>query len=225
MEQSSRRLLAGVNVTLSAPSNEPDGVTFLLPGAMIAIQKYNSIRDVLLKKNQIVLSFYMNVLTKEHRVMAQQVVNIFNDFQQQYSGQRFDSYSIVGHSVGAKVALLVAAHFDVERVSTVVALDPIDMNPPEFTSGNVKLSDATASLCITWATAGGAGITASNNPLAVYRTMPDAVKCFIEFEDGGHMAYADYGGGLPGLLMRSGTKEGNKRTHAGTLELVARFVA
>jgi len=218
------RILAGVTVTISTPSNEPSGVTFLLPGAMIAISEYESIRDALVKNDQVVLSFYCNVLTTKHRVMAEWVKNVFDDFQRQYSAQKFNRYSIVGHSVGGKIALLVAAGVDVERVSTVVSLDPIDMNPNEFTSGNVKLADAAASICITWATAGGAGITACNNPRAVYQTDPAAVSIFVTFQDAGHMAYTDNGGGLPGLMMRRGTKEGNSRAHSGTIEIVGRLI-
>jgi len=218
--QQARVKLAGVNVTVSTPPRNPSSATFLLPGAMISISEYNSIRDVLIKNNHVVLSFYCNVLTTKHRIMAQSVKNIFDDFKRQYA---FDSYNIVGHSVGAKVALLVATDIDVNRASTVVALDPIDMNPAEFTSGNVKLSNAKSSLYITWATAGGAGITNWNNPRAIYQSDPSAVTRFVDFQDAGHMAYTDNGGGLPGLLMRSGTKEGNKRAHSGTLELVERL--
>lgn len=223
--QQSTAILAGVNVTITTPPNEPSGITFLLPGAMIAISEYDSIRNVLLHKNQIVLSFFTNVLTTKHRTMASWVKDIFDVFRRQYNvQQKFEKYSIVGHSVGAKIALIVAANADVHRVSTVISLDPIDMNPAEFTSGNIKLVDATASLYITWALAEGTGITTSNNPRAVYDTNPGAVVSFVEFQDAGHMAYTDNGGGLPGLLMRSGTKEGNKRAHIDTLKLVGRLV-
>lgn len=219
--QESTATLAGVNVRISKPPNEPSGVTFLLPGAMIAISEYNSIRNVLVKiKNQVVLSFFTNVLTTNHRVMASWVPAIFNAYQRQQQDEKFETYSIVGHSVGAKIALIVATLSDIEHVSTVVSLDPIDMNPCEFTSGTLKLADATSSVYITWASAGGIGITNYNNPRAVYETNPSAVARFVEFKDAGHIAYTDNGGGLPGLLMRRGTKEGNKRAHVDTLELV-----
>ena len=85
--------LAGVNVTISMPSsNEPSGLTFLLPGAMIAIGEYDSIRNILVKvgkQNQIVLSFYTNVLTTWHRVMAQWVKEIFNDYYKRQTIVRF----------------------------------------------------------------------------------------------------------------------------------------
>lgn len=220
--QQARVTLAGVSVLVSTPPRKPTNVTFLLPGAMIAISEYDSIRNVLVKRNHAVLSFYCNVLTTRHRVMATWVQDIFNEFKRQKHID-VDCYNIVGHSVGGKIALLVATDIDVERVSTAIALDPIDMNPAEFTSGNVKLSQANASLYITWATAGGAGITECNNPRAVYESDPSAFTSFVEFQDAGHMAYTDNGGGLPGLLMRSGSKEGNKRAHAGTLELVERL--
>ena len=224
MQQSTENI-AGVKVTISKPLSEPSGITFLLPGAMIAIREYDSIRNVLVhKNNQVVLSFYTNVLTTKHRAMAMWVKEIFHEYQRQCQ-TKFEQYNIVGHSVGAKIALLVATHTDISRVSTVVSLDPIDLNPAEFTSGNLKLADATALLCIAWADAGGRGISEKSNPRAIYDTDHAAVATFLEFKDAGHMAFTDNGGGLPGMLMRSGTKEGNSRAHAGTLELVGRFVA
>jgi hypothetical protein len=38
------------------------------------------------------------------------------------------------------------------------------------------------------------------------------------------MAFTDNGGGLPGMLMRSESKEGNSRAHAEALELVKRLL-
>ena len=56
-----------------------------------------------------------------------------------------NTYSIVGHSCGGKVALLVASIIDPMRVSAVVALDPVDINPVEFTKNetgpNLPLDD------------------------------------------------------------------------------------
>jgi pimeloyl-ACP methyl ester carboxylesterase len=151
--------------------------------------------------------------------MAIWVRNIFDAYQALHQ-VNFENYSIVGHSVGAKIALVVACHSDIFRVSTVISLDPIDMNPAEFTSGNIKLADATASLYIAWACAGGAGISARNNPKAIYETNPASLTSFVQYQNAGHMAFTDNGGGLPGMLMRSGSKEGNKRAHAETLQLV-----
>lgn len=220
MKQTTEQL-AGVTITISTPTGTAKGVTFLLPGSMIAIGEYNQTRDVLVKNDQVVLSFFLNVLTTKHRVFAQRVKDVFDAFVERCN---FEKYNIVGHSIGAKVALLVAAVVDVDRVEFVVALDPIDMNPPEFTSGNAKLANAKAALHITWATAGGFGITVSNNPHAVYETDPKAVKSFTKFDDAGHMAYTDHGGGLPGLLMPGGTKAGSKMAHARTLDLVKKLI-
>jgi hypothetical protein len=222
--QQSMEKLAGIKVTISKPLIEPSAITFLLPGAMIAISEYDAIRDILVhKNNQVVLSFYTNVLTTKHRVMAMWVKEIFNDYQR-HAQTNFQQYNIVGHSVGAKIALLVATLTDISRVSIVVSLDPIDLNPAEFTSGRLKLADATASLCIAWACAGGRGISERSSPRAIYDTDPDAVATFVEFKDAGHMAFTDNGGGLPGMLMRSESKEGNSRAHAEALELVKRLL-
>jgi hypothetical protein len=46
MQQSTEKL-AGIKVTISKPLIEPSGITFLLPGAMIAISEFDAIRDIL----------------------------------------------------------------------------------------------------------------------------------------------------------------------------------
>lgn len=146
--------LAGVKTTISwpveaSPSKVIDGVVFLLPGAMISISEYNSLRDVILQTNHAVVSFFVNVLypfRNNHRHHAQNVAKIFDAFLLRYSdrGLPKTSYGIVGHSCGAKVGLLVASIVDPGRVAFLLALDPVDINPIEFTNAkgsNLPLDD------------------------------------------------------------------------------------
>ena len=141
--------LAGVKTTITWPAEEAKDVVFLLPGAMVSISEYNSLRDVILQQNHVVVSFFVNVLypfRNNHRYHAQNVAKIFDAFLIRYSdrGLQSSSYGIVGHSCGAKVGLLVASIVDPSRVSFVVALDPVDMNPIEFTNAkgsNLPLDD------------------------------------------------------------------------------------
>lgn len=152
--------IAGINATVSWPSTNPTsgdnassasapkGVTFLLPGATVQISEYNGLRDaILLEHHHIVVSLYLNVLWPlrgNHRKHAQNVKRVFDELRSMYAFLP-NSYSIVGHSVGGKIALLVASIIDPARVSAVLALDPVDINPVEFTNAkghNLPLNDS-----------------------------------------------------------------------------------
>lgn len=149
--------LAGVKTTITWPPEVKDinnGVVFLLPGAMVSISEYDTLRDVILQQNHVVVSFFVNVLypfRNNHRCHAQNVAKIFDAFLIRYSDRGLpgsssssSSYGIVGHSCGAKVGLLVASIVDPRRISFVVALDPVDINPIEFTNAkgsNLPLDD------------------------------------------------------------------------------------
>ena len=147
--------LAGVKTTISwpveasSPAKVINGVVFLLPGAMVSISEYNILRDAILQNNHVVVSFFVNVLypfKNNHRHHAQNVAKIFDELLLRYSdrGLPSSSYGIVGHSCGAKVGLLVASIVDPIRVAFVLALDPVDMNPIEFTNAkgsNLPLDD------------------------------------------------------------------------------------
>lgn len=141
--------IAGVNVTLSWPSSKDEsrGVTFLLPGAMIAISEYNGLRDVILEQSHLVVSLYINVLwplRNNHRKHAQDAKRVFDELRSMHTSLPNNGYSIVGHSAGAKIALLLASITDPKRVSSILALDPVDITPTEFTNEkgtNLPLND------------------------------------------------------------------------------------
>lgn len=146
-----RKRLAGVDVTLSWPSSAdgavpPQGVTFLLPGANIKISEYNGLRDVIVGQQHLVVGLYINVLwplVNNHRKHAQDVKQIFDALVAKHTHLP-PSYSVVGHSAGGKIALLVASIVDPQRVSAVLSLDPVDLNPVEFSNekgSNLPLDD------------------------------------------------------------------------------------
>ena len=108
-----RRRVAGVSVTLSWPTTKSDapvhGVTFLLPGAMISISEFNSVRDVIIEHNHLVVSTFMNVmwpLTNNHRKHAKDVKKIFDELKATFHDElrNISRYNLIGHSVGAKVS-------------------------------------------------------------------------------------------------------------------------
>uniref|UniRef100_A0A7S2E418 GPI inositol-deacylase n=1 Tax=Helicotheca tamesis TaxID=374047 RepID=A0A7S2E418_9STRA len=113
----------------------PTGITFLLTAANIPLSKYLTIRDALLSTNQMVVGYMINALNPpigNHRHKAQNVRDVFDELQTEVRG--IDTFDIVGHSVGGKIALLVAAlHNDDNVIRNVIALDPVDQSPVEFT--------------------------------------------------------------------------------------------
>ena len=256
--------LAGVKTTISWPSKGTppsaeviNGVVFLLPGAMVGISEYNGLRDVILQNNQVVVSFFVNVLypfRDNHRHHAQNVARIFDELLLRYPdrGLPRSSYGIVGHSCGAKVGLLVASIVDPSRIAFVLALDPVDMNPIEFTNrkgSNLPLDDDTAGreshdddtfvhvsarrqrnearenipLAIT-CTDGGLGISKEHDGEAIHKLHP-ATTCY-RHEKAGHMCYCDHGGGWAGKLMPDvGTKEGNSKAKLAAQELIQNLLS
>lgn len=248
-----RVTLAGVAVTISEPENAT-GVTFLLPGAMQSESSYASTRRVLHQQQaQIVISFYINVLTnKTHDDYAMDVPHILKAYlQDSYCNGKnkknkkfLSSYNIVGHSVGGKIALLVATNHPsmqddnnkLPRLYTVLALDPVDDRPPEFTNQdeeqNRSLTDALrrvhtlrVTFCDstpTWA------IPVSHNAAAIVEHNPQvaADDILVVHKNAAHMAYTDNHerGSFMGWLMRGGTKEGNQAALDDAHALIRRFV-
>jgi pimeloyl-ACP methyl ester carboxylesterase len=87
-------------------------------------------------KNQLVVGFKtlnpFPVVGKSHDKMAEDVVAIIKEVctLNGYASLAESKYNIVGHSLGGKVALMVAARYDKNKVDVVIALDPVDANPP-----------------------------------------------------------------------------------------------
>jgi pimeloyl-ACP methyl ester carboxylesterase len=247
--------LAGCWVSLSEPTNPCGGVTFLLPGAMLSESAYESTRRVLCdEQGQVVISFYINVLTKKaHVAYAEDVDRIFAAYCAQHYGGTSrtapTTFSIVGHSVGGKIALLVAANrshqpHDVRRASlehqtprpalaTLLALDPVDQQPVVFTnddatSSSIPNRELPKQACRTWiltyatATPSWAGIAPAHNACAVAQDFPWIQ--LVTHAAAAHMAYTDNCGGVLGWLMRGGTRQGNATAHEDAHALIRRYI-
>jgi pimeloyl-ACP methyl ester carboxylesterase len=249
--------LDGCWVSLSEPNN-PRGVTFLLPGAMLSESAYESTRRVLCdEQGQVVISFYINVLTKKsHAAYAEEVDGIFAAYCAQLqlgtSRKAPTTFSIVGHSVGRKIALLVAANrpkqsHETQRSSsqqemprrpalgTLLALDPVDEQPPAFTNDNATTVPQTPpnrvlpkQACRTWiltyptATPSWAGIVPAHNACAIAQDYPWIQ--LVSHTDTAHMAYTNNRGGVLGWLMRGGTRQGNAAAHEDAHDLIRRYI-
>jgi pimeloyl-ACP methyl ester carboxylesterase len=123
------------------------GVTVFLPGTSILgigpnLESYESTINVLLEMNQLVIGFNRlrpSILHPQmsHDKMAERVRDVvaaIRDLGKYPCLVNKEEYSIVGHSLGGKVALMVAAKFDVKNIIRVIALDPVDEMDPQFTT-------------------------------------------------------------------------------------------
>ena len=252
-----KKLIAGVQATLSWPSSSSPkpklkGVAFLLPGAMISISEYNGLRDVIIQQDHLVVSLYMNVIwpiRNNHHKHAQDVKKVFAELKSYAHLDLPDAYTVIGHSAGGKVALLLASIIDPMSVVAVLALDPVDINPVEFTNtkgSNLPLDDGNSFddmiydvheevvhvnkekvkehlPIIMTCTDGGRGISTSHNANAIHKLHP-GTTCY-RHANAGHMAYCDNGGGLAGKLMPDvGTKEGNERARSDAHDLIKQIL-
>lgn len=227
-----RRDVAGQPVVIAMPKGSPAGLTFLLTAANISLAKYLSIRDALLKIDQIVVGFYINALNpprNNHRVKAEKVREMWKELRGEY---RMRNYNIVGHSVGGKIALLVAAAYDDDAsVRSIVALDPVDQTPPEFTNAdpamNLSLGDVKANIAMTF-TDTGFFVKKEHNARAINRANRETK--LINHRNAGHMCYCDDDPrGIKGLswkaVMPSGNEERNSVAKKEALRIITNEIA
>ena len=208
--------VAGQPIVIAKPRNTPAGMTFLLTAANIPLAKYLSIRDALLKIDQIVVGFYINALNpprNNHRVKAEKVREIWDELKNKH---RMKQYSIVGHSIGGKIALMAAAlHDDDNVIKTIIALDPVDQTPPEFTnadtSRNITLRNSNAAISITF-TESGFFVKKEHNGRAIHKLNPRTQ--LVHHRNAGHMCYCDDEKGLKALSWKSVMKSGNEERNA-----------
>jgi hypothetical protein len=269
--------LNGIWCTVSIPSSSssssvfphPKGITFLIPGALLSESSYLSTRNVLHGQGQIVISFYVNVFTTSHDTYAAIVPHIFTSFCQIYN-YPFQSFSIVGHSVGAKIGLLVATtnnnndernhhsggrHDDTTtnsfasslqattttttttsttRLDTLVALDPVDDHPPEFTNVDPTQNRAlvpkskvhTHNIVVTYAKATPTfAIPTAHNAQSIVHQSHGTIPLIVQ-ENAAHMCYTDnQGGSIFGWIMKGGsTKQGNQHAQQQAHQLIQKYI-
>jgi pimeloyl-ACP methyl ester carboxylesterase len=202
-----------VSIREPAGGVTPVGITVFLPGANVLgigpkLDSYESTIRVLLEMNQLVIGF--NRLSpdplrpqRSHDLMAERVRDavaaVLASGRHPNLGKENGNggYSIVGHSLGGKVALMVAAKFDGENVVRVVALDPVDMLDPQFTATPpaMNLGDASARIYLRQsARRGFATPPGGRNAEAIRDAFPDEFADddqFVLDAKARHMSYTD----------------------------------
>ena len=194
-----KKLIAGQFVTVYEPDTTPSGVTFFVTGAMAPLSIYESMINVILGQNQWVIGVVSNVFfpfEDNHRFRARQIKQVFDAFLETHSDLP-DSYSLVGHSAGAKTSLLVTGVYDTPRVTTVIALDPVDQCPPEFTNNetgvpNETLMNSNATIILTQTGVYDQDVVqfnASHNAAVLHQFNPNTI--YVHHEGSGHNCYTD----------------------------------
>lgn len=236
------RFLAGRLANVFEPDGDAVGVAFLMTGAMSPVSLYCSTTDVLLGQGRIVVGVVSNVLfplwgdEDGHRYRARGVPLMFDALREERP-ELPNEYAMVGHSAGGKASLLVAAVYDPERARVIVALDPVDQCPPEFTNGDPEkdetLSSSNANVTIVLTQS---GIYDESPPVAQFRpehnagsihAANNATTILVRHANSSHAAYTDATlgqGGLWDLIIPPGDPEANAAAKKDAHDLIRTYV-
>ena len=239
-EGAERREVAEQPVIIYRPQRKVVGMTFIVTAANIPISKYTSIIKTLTSVDHVVVGIYINAITlnrNAHRLKAEAIPQIFEELKSEF---RVHKYDIVGHSIGGKIALVTAALFDSEKnqIRNVIALDPVDQNPVEFTNdllkqavsgsasvdspkkSNLSLASTKADVTLTFTDCGGI-VGKKHNAREIQKKNPMAVKLVLH-RNVGHMVYCDDGGVLSwkALMGKGKSTDLNDAIKAEALHLI-----
>ena len=242
-----RTEVAGQPVVIFRPKGKVLGITFVLTAAAIPISKYTSIINALTSVDHVVVGIYVNAITlnrNAHRIKAEAIPQIFEEMKGDF---RVNKYDIVGHSVGGKIALLTAALYDNNnQIRSIVALDPVDQHPVEFTNEsqlkqvlgggggskpqstaddnggktNLSLASSKADITLTFTDSGGMIVGKKHNAREIQKKNP-SVKLVLH-RNTHHMVYTDEGGLLSwkALMGKGQSPDRNEAVKAETLQLI-----
>ncbi|KAA8497891.1 hypothetical protein FVE85_5476 [Porphyridium purpureum] len=231
----------GFTLRLPSPDcSSAKGLTVLLGGAAIHVSEYESTIRVLVDEkqyaviafNRLVPRFFRDFFNgKTHEAMARDVVGSVTEVMQLFPFLG-EQYCLVGHSVGGKVALLVASKYEqpAHRVKTVLALDPVDGNPLEFTCNPVAvpLQNSHAALHLTLAEVSSSGSPEGQNAEAIRKacTDPSAISSFTVHRGAGHLCCTDHGGGWLAwaVVHPKGEAHENERAKANAHDMIRKLL-
>lgn len=193
------------NVQIFRPEEAPTAITVFLPGTLLKLDKFESTYKAIVEQNQIVIAFEkMNpfpIVGRSHNKMAEDVASVVEEFLALEGNDSLPrKYNIVGHSLGGKVSLMIAAKFDIENVNKIIALDPVDDKPRELTapklSARTKLTNSQAAeIHLFQSENGGKGLIplcpSDRNATVINEFYPDQITSLEINAGAGHMSYLD----------------------------------
>lgn len=242
-EGAERREVAGQPVVIYRPKRKIVGLTYLVTAANMPISKYTSIINALTSADHVVVGIYVNAITlnrQAHRQKAEAIPRIFEELKSEFKVKKYD---IVGHSVGGKIALVTAALFDSEQnlLRNIIALDPVDQHPVEFTNdilkqamvggskpqtndknskkSNLSLASSKADITLTFTDCGG--IVGKKHHAREIQKKNPTVKLVLH-RNAGHMVYCDDGGVLSwkALMAKGQSADRNDAIKSEALQLI-----
>ena len=227
LDERGRTEVAGIRVYVKRPPRTPTSLTFVLTAANVPFDNYHSITDALLEMDHVVVGYYINIASppwKNNRIKAQNVHDMFEELRQEFT--MISKYNIVGHSVGGKIALLVAALHNSERtLRAIVALDPVDQSPVEFTNKNTRknlsLQDTGVEDIVMTFTDNGFFVSKDHNARSINRFHRNCEV--VLHRNASHLAYCDSDGGLSwknAVMLRGGNESRNAAVKAQAIELI-----
>lgn len=178
-------------------------------------------------------------LNPNHREKAERIPAMFEELGPEF---RVHKYDIVGHSIGGKIALLAAALYDADenKIRSIVALDPVDQTPAEFTNpgqlkrslmskpadgaaggkANLSLEDTAAAITVT-CTDTGYWIKKQHNGREIQRLNPKNVRLIMQ-RNSHHMVYCDDDGVLSwkSLAGKGSSPDRNKAVKDEALHII-----
>lgn len=191
-----------LDIVVFEPSFRSNSVTLIIPGRHLDPADYQTTIDLLLSMYQTVVFFPTIADDDEY---ASSVPFAFDQYIEKAPRIHFE-YNLLGHSYGAKIALMVASDYDPLRVVNVIALDPVDMNPPRFTNPynatttNINLSLTGLSSDIRMTVTDGGGTIDSNHQADTIIAMNPTLWLHKDF-NASHLAYCDPEPGVKGSRM------------------------
>lgn len=224
-EESEWWSIDGLPILVSEPENKPVGLTFLITESKVSLNCYRTIQQTLLSLNHVVIGVsFRPWLMRNHGLVATQIHNAFhNVLRNEY---RLQSYAIIGHGVGGKIALLVPSLYpSYTRLKLVLALDPIDKHP-EFTNpdeeDNLHLpSHYISSTKFFITNTNTSGASTEHNGAAVYRRNQSPHIKLIEQDGASHLsAYCDTFFDWSVLCVDNSIKKLNETTLRQTTKLI-----
>ncbi len=241
-EGAERGEVAGQPVVIYRPKRKIVGLTFIVTAANMPISKYTSIINTLTSADHVVVGIYVNAITlnrQAHRQKAEAIPRIFEELKSEFKVKKYD---IVGHSIGGKIALVTAALYDSEQViRNIIALDPVDQHPVEFTNdilkqamaggskpqgndniskkSNLSLAESKADITVTFTDCGGI-VGKKHHAREIHKKNP-TVKLVLH-RNAGHMVYCDDGGLLSwkALMAKGQSADRNDAIKAEALQLI-----
>jgi len=144
--------------------------------------------------------------SRNHTRLANSIKEAFLYLKNEF--HNVSKYGVIGHGIGGKIALMVAAmaeHND-SYLEFVLALDPIDKSPVQIANGSLNFSKCKFPIFVT-----NTGSVKINGASDIYSRHTGCIK-ILHHSGAGHLAYCDGTSELPYWNHRLNRGTGERNT-------------